>query len=445
MKKKVKLNKKQFQAFGLLNDYKTRHLLYGGAAEGGKSWLGCFWLQSMCMQFPQTRWFIGREELKRIHSSTFITFAKVAQEYGISGEFQYNGQYNFFKFANGSRVDLLELAYKPSDPLFERFGSTEYTGGFIEEGGEVPFGAYDVLSVRVGRHMNDLYGLLGKILITSNPKRNWLYTMFYQPWKNGKLPEDTAFVPALVDDNVFRESGSVEKLESIQNKSQRDRLRYGSWEYAEDPEQLISYEWIQQASQAEHVEGQNSLGVDVARFGDDETVDAEMNGNGLVRIEAFYQEGTNQTGQRVLQRIQDRDNPVSADRVGVDVVGLGAGVCDYLRSFDINVVEISGGSSPVEDESGYQYKNLRSQMWWWLAQSLKNGDIALLIEDQYIIQRLAEDLTSVRYRIRGDRVIEIESKEDIKKRLGRSPDYGDALVYVWSVDKIHTKDLIHLV
>lgn len=44
------------------------------------------------------------------------------------------------------RIDFLDLQYKPSDPLYERYGSIEFTGGWIEEGGEVNFGAYTIPS-----------------------------------------------------------------------------------------------------------------------------------------------------------------------------------------------------------------------------------------------------------------------------------------------------------
>lgn len=122
---------RQEEALRILTDDSHTEFLYGGAAGGAKSWTGCSWLAFMCLCYPGTKWFIGREELKRLRESTLITFFKVCTQYGIERDkdFRYNGQDHFIQFSNGSRIDLLDLRYLPSDPLYERYGSVEYTGG----------------------------------------------------------------------------------------------------------------------------------------------------------------------------------------------------------------------------------------------------------------------------------------------------------------------------
>lgn len=133
-----KRHEKQGQALTILTDTDHVEVLYGGAAGGAKSWTGAVWLLFMCLAYPGTKWFIGRAELKRITQSTYITFKKVCSMYGCTEElYTFNGQLNYIQFFNGSRIDFLDLQYKPSDPLYERYGSIEFTGGWIEEGGEV--------------------------------------------------------------------------------------------------------------------------------------------------------------------------------------------------------------------------------------------------------------------------------------------------------------------
>ena len=121
--------------------------------------------------------------------STFITWTKVCRYHNIpEGTWKLNGQYNYIEFNNGSRIDLLDAKFLPTDPLYERFGSLEYTDGVIEEAGEIHPLFRDVMRSRIGRHLNDELGIHPTTLITGNPKKNWTYIEFYKPWKEKTLP-----------------------------------------------------------------------------------------------------------------------------------------------------------------------------------------------------------------------------------------------------------------
>jgi hypothetical protein len=117
---------------------------------------------------------------------------------------------------------------------------------------------------------------------------------------------------------------------------------------------------------------------------------------------------------------------VNADEVRIDVVGLGAGVVDILRGQHYAVHDfISGGTAVVEQPpSAYTFRNRRSQAWWNLRELLREGRLAL----PDCPPKLLQDLTAPRYTMSGDKVITVESKDDIRKRIGRSTDYGDALM-----------------
>ena len=149
---------KQHLAWEGLRNYNK--VYFGGGAGSGKSWWLCETRLINCLRYPGYKSFIGREELKRLMTSTFITWCKVCKHHGIpAAMWKLNGQYNYIEFTNGSRVDLLDLKYLPSDPLFERFGSLEYSDGAIEEAGEIHFLAYDVQKSRIGRHLNDEFNI----------------------------------------------------------------------------------------------------------------------------------------------------------------------------------------------------------------------------------------------------------------------------------------------
>ena len=70
---------KQREALQILTSNDCSEFLYGGAAGGAKSWTGVCWILFMAIIFPNTRWFIARNELKDIVDSVYVTFIKVAR------------------------------------------------------------------------------------------------------------------------------------------------------------------------------------------------------------------------------------------------------------------------------------------------------------------------------------------------------------------------------
>lgn len=432
--KDVRLHKKQGLAYKLLTASSYLFVLFGGGARGGKSWLGWFWIVSLALEHDGTRWFVGRDELKRLRGTTLQTFFKMCKEYGISKDlYRYNGQDHYIEFINGSRIDLLELKYKPSDPLFQRFGSSEYTGGWIEEAGEVDFGAFDVLKTRVGQHLNDEYGIKAKILLTCNPAKNWLYTTFYLPNKKGTLPKDYYFIQSLYDDNPFREKGTEEQLESLVNEAQKQRLKFGNWEFSDDPDALVTYTELMDLADVDHIRGVNYCGADIARMGDDSTTFIKCNGNWFKDewLKTYSKFDTAEVANKLINYLSIE--AISAENCGIDTVGLGAGVYDNMNEKGIKAVEVVSGAKATKslkigdgnESKTMEFKNLRSQMWWQFREDCKNGRIRLNSNDE----ELLTDLTAPRYKIVNEKMIQVEAKDDIKKRIGRSPDKGDALVY----------------
>lgn len=212
------------------------------------------------------------------------------------------------------------------------------------------------------------------------------------------------------------------------------------------PDQLIKYEWVKaamerEASEAEH-DGRARMAVDVARFGDDETVIGLFEGWALTSTESAKGQDTTATGRRIVSLAREHD--IASELIGVDAVGLGAGAVDTARDDGVDVTEIIGGAKAVDVESWTDmprtleedkpaFVNLRSQMWWHLRYAMEAGLVAICITDEGDRRKLQEDLLAPRFRFASRDVIEVEPKDGksknwgIKKRLGRSPDYGDTL------------------
>lgn len=414
-----KINIKQRKAYNLLRDDKNYFILYGGAGGGGKSFLGCEWLMQCGHNLPGTRWFVGRNNLKDSRESVSITFGKVAASYHFK---DYRLTSDGIKFDNGSEIIFLDLTYYPmKDPMYERLGSKEFTGGWIEEAGEVHYLAFEVLKTRVGRHLNDVYGIPPKILVTCNPKKNWLYKTFYKPWKEGKLKTPYAFIPALVQDNPFATKEYIEMLQNTNDNVTKQRLYFGNWEYDDDPSSLCDYDAICDVFTNEHVRpnGLPKLSADLAMKGRDRFV----TGKAVGHVCTIILDKTYSPGKMIETDLRNAmiDHRVSRSNVIVDSDGLGA----YLESYLTGIKEFHGGARALSDE----YDNIKTQCAFKLAELINNRDFRIICTPEQE-ERIKEELALLkRANVDKDtRKKSLITKETMKATLNHSPDYLDMLI-----------------
>jgi phage terminase large subunit len=425
----IHLTNKQSIAWDYLTDTTTQYILFGGGAGGAKSWLGCTWLLVMCYMYPGSKWFIGRKELKRLMGSTFITFLKVCQEYKVpKSAYKLDGKYNVIEFSNGSKIDLLDLAHQPTDPLYERFGSLEYTGGWIEEAGEAEYMCFDVLKTRVGRYKNDAFKLTpAKLLLTCNPTQNFLYRVFYKPFSETRLPKNMKFVQALHNDNPFQESGYSQQLDQISDPILKARLRDGLWEYSADSMNLINFDAIMQMFVNTVPDGLTYLTADVARFGSDKIVYGIWRGMNLTEVSEKEKQSTTRTEEDIRDMLSKKFIPYN--RGIVDEDGLGGGIVDHL--YGIN--GFMGGRTALVDPHFTEkrnYKNLRSQCYFLLADRINRHELQISAElTEAQRELIITDLQQIkRVDTAADAPLQVIPKEEIKDAIGRSPDYADMLM-----------------
>jgi hypothetical protein len=419
--KEDKKHEKQGKALQILTSQNIVEFLYGGAAGGAKSWTGCAWILFMCLCYPGTKWFIGRESLKRLRESSLITFYKVCAEYEVKrdADYKYNGQDHYIEFTGGSRIDLLDLRYLPSDPLYERYGSIEYTGGWIEEGGEINFGAYDTLKTRIGRCLNDKYGIKRKLFISCNPKKNWMYFIFYKPYTKGELKPDMCYLPCLVQENPYIETDYIDALRSTTDKVKRERLLKGSWDYDDNPNALCSYDSILEIFNNRIAEknSRHYLTADIARYGSDKARIAVWDGFVIVDYKCYDICKTTEIQDCInFFRVKYR---ISKFRAVADEDGVGGGVVDNC--------DISGfvnNSKPFNDEN---YKNLQTQCGYKLAEYINDGKVGFDAEiseseKENIIIELEQIQT---HNADSDGKLQLKPKDLIKEDIGHSPDWRD--------------------
>lgn len=412
---------KQEQALRCLVNNEIKEIGYGGAAGGAKSWTGCAWLAFMCELYPGTRWFIGREELKRLRESTLISWYKVCKAYDLQKDvdWKYNGQDHYIHFTNGSRIDLLELKELPSDPLFERYGSIEYTGGWIEEAGEVCQMAYDTLKSRCGRQYNDKYDLKPTIYTTFNPKKNFVYNYFYKRDKENKLPKHIVFIKALLYDNPHRESQYEQQLLDLSSVSQKERLLKGNFEYDDDPSALIDYKKIVDifTNDFETLAGEKYITCDVARLGSDKIVIGLWNG---FRVKYWKFEKKRITeSYTFIDNLRRKEN-VPLSNVIADEDGVGGGLVDMLGC--------QGFVNNSKALNGENYVNLQAQCAYRMAERInKNGIFVEAPEEDK--EEIIEELEQLKQKdVDEEGRKAIVGKDVVKSLIGRSPDYRDMLL-----------------
>ena len=202
---------KQEHAVYFLKDSITEEIIYGGAAGGGKSALGCLWLIEMCQNYPGTRWLMGRAKLKTLKETTLNTFFELSSKLGISSQFKYNDQKGIIYFNNGSEILLKDLFSYPADPEFDSLGSLEITGAFIDEVSQIAYKAWQIVKSRIRYKIKEL-DLGIKILGTCNPTKKWVYKEFYKPFKEKDQRKDRAFIQALPTDNPHLPKSYLQSL-----------------------------------------------------------------------------------------------------------------------------------------------------------------------------------------------------------------------------------------
>ena len=425
--------KKQSEAWECLVDSTTTDLLFGGGAGGAKSFLGCAWIILMAGQYPGTRWLIGRKKLKSLKETTLLTFWSICAMWGIKvgRDLTFNGQDNIITFQNGSEIFLKDLFQYPSDPNFDSLGSMEITGGFIDEANQLAFKAVEVVRSRI-RYRLDEYGLIPKLLMTCNPSKNWPYTEYYKPDKEGKLPKEKKFIQALVRDNPFISKHYVKQLKSIKDKATRERLLKGNWEYDDDPSAMFPFDVISDlfTTKAKNREGKFISG-DISRKGKDNFPIGYWEGFQLKEIHVLPYEVRSNTAKSAqwIVALAERKG-VRRSNIVLDEDGVGGGVVDNIPG----CVGFVNGSAPIQPPSfeakqRVNYQNLKSQCYFELARLAEEGEIGVDEVPDEIRNAVTEELGEIKQKdIDKDGKLAVIGKDAVKESLGRSPDYADMIM-----------------
>lgn len=243
-------------------------------------------------------------------------------------------------------------------------------------------------------------------------------------------PMTRTFIPSRITDNPYlMGTGYMTQLQALPEPL-RSQMLNGDFTAGiqDDAMQVIPTSWVEAAqarwSKPHRLPEMHSLGVDVARGGKDQTIIARRHGmwfdEPLSYTGAETPDGPKVAGLAIAAR---RDDAV----IHIDVIGVGSSPYDFLNNAGQQVVGVNVSEAATQtDQSGrLRFKNQRSQLWWKMREALDpvNNTGIVLPPDT----RLLADLCAPKWTISGS-VIYVESRDDIVKRIGRSPDYGSAYI-----------------
>ena len=205
------------------------------------------------------------------------------------------------------------------------------------------------------------------------------------------------------------------------------------------PDSFIQLEWVENCSKKistrTYPTFRIDIGVDVARYGDDETViNILFDKKYQQKQKVLHHNDTMQVTGNIVQILENlRQQYIGMPiHIKIDCDGLGVGVYDRLKEIKqqknwitVKLYEchFGGAGGKNKEEEPVEFSNSTGLMWGLLREKLKRNEIELIYDDKQITQ-----LSNRKYRINSEGRIELERKEEMKKRGLTSPDRGDALV-----------------
>lgn len=414
-----KLHKKQQQAFRYLRDPSILSVLWGGSVSGGKSQLIAAWILWSALTFPDTRWLIGRKVLSDLMNSTVVSLFKVARDMGIENVLLqgWNKQRNTITFPNQSVILFRQLDPKADDVTFQELGSIELSGAAIDEAGQVDKLVYQTLIQRLRWNLPP-HG--GKILMCSNPSRNFCFDIFDQHEK-GTLPQNMRYVHSTAWDNTFNDPAYLATLvrENFEEHIWESQI-LGNWRFESTDTQIIHASDVYNAFAWDTIgvdQREKYLTWDPAYGGADRSVVMLWHGNVMSRCWVWRQMDAMEQVTEAKRIIAE--NQIPSRNVSIDGIGSAALVAQFR-----GCVDHRANAKPLNGEA---YASLKDQLYFRLGDALRKNELRFRCPE--IRDELTQELVAHKaYRRDTDKNASVLPKEQVARAIKRSPDLADCVM-----------------
>ncbi|MBQ3034746.1 MAG: PBSX family phage terminase large subunit [Alphaproteobacteria bacterium] len=419
MKKEEKMIEVNIPAvFKELLTLKKRVKLYYGGRSGGKSYA---FADSLLLKARQEKLFIVC--LREIQSSIKDSVKKLLEDRIEHYGFQ---DYKVFETRIENQVTGSVFAFKglrDQDP--QKIKSLEGADiAWIEEAQTISKKSFDILLPTIRKKGSEIWISMNREL-ENDPV--WVAL--------GANPDENTFVKKVnFYDNPFCPKEMIELALKTKKTAPEDYQHIWLGEpVSEISSKLIAPVLVRRAQSNSFFETTSPLviGLDIARFGDDESVFCFRRGRIVEKFEVFKKKDTVQLADIASRYLED----YQPKKLFMDIGANGAGVYDILmdRGFGPLIKGVFFGAKAMNPD---RYVNKRAEMWDGILSFLSQDLEVLLPQDDMLFG----DLTSVNKKYDAMGRLLLESKEEIKKRLGRSPDRGDALALTFAAPVFETRE-----
>lgn len=390
---------------------KQRYKLYYGGRAGGKSYA---FADCLLLKGRQEKLFIAcvREVQDSIKASVYKLLKDRCDFWGFSDYIFYEDRVD--NILTGTRIIFKGL----QDNNAQNIKSLEGVNiCWIEEGQSITKKSWDILNPTIRSPNSQIWVSMNRenendpiwVAIASNPDENTVVKKVNYT-DNIYCPEEMHYLA-----NKMRE----EDYDGYLHVWEGEPIQQGDMK-------LIGFKEVHKALENKVVSATPQplvVGVDVARYGDDKTAIARRRGREAFQIKSYSKLSVVEVANLCVRIIRD-ERPV---RMNIDVGGVGGGVVDILldRGFSGIVRAVNFGESA---QDGDRYCNRRAEMWDRLHNWL-TGELPVSLVD---CDGLSEDLTAPCKKFDKTGRLMLEKKDEIKKRIGRSTDVGDALALTFA-------------
>lgn len=411
MPAKVKIDLLPYQKRLLLSNAKYLGLI--GGTGCGKTYFIPRWLYVMMAKYPDNEWIVSSPTIGMIKRNPMKYILKFFDENEIVYEL--------------NKTDMildtsLGTVYFISATDSDRMQGIHAKGIIGDEAGLYPKQWWDVAVQRTS-FAN------GKILLTTTPydPAHWLKTEFWEQWESGNKDYHIENPTSL--DNPFYPVEEFEKAKMTLPRWKFELFYLAKWpEEAQDS--LFKYKDIKACMDMDYLpleDGNLYITVDIAKFGNDASVVCGWIDNNMIFIQDYYKmKGTELVGEIIhlakrLMHVAKNEFGLHVDEKDITIIVDAGGltnVGEMLEEQGYSVVEVMFGGK-ANDENNFA--NIRAEMYFKLAEYVENKQVKLVHNDELI-----QDLLVQKFRYDSKGRLQLVSKDDLRKELGRSTDYGDA-------------------